>query len=160
MTPTSLIIVTDRGSLKAYKVTETPNRGPHLQLVQAFDTTDAHGRYQDKLTDQAGSFPGGAAPGQMNSIAERTGIDTENDRRICKQLADRIAEIAGRDGREGWSFAAPASIHSAVVELLPQAVKGPLRDRLGQGQRSHEVGEIIGQRMQLKTHRVGGERAA
>jgi hypothetical protein len=122
MTPTSLIIVTDRGSLKAYKVTETPNRGPHLQLVQAFDTTDAHGRYQDKLTDQAGAFPGGAVPGQMNSI-ERTGIENENDRRICKQLADSIAEIAEREGRGGWSFAAPASIHSAVVELLPPAVR-------------------------------------
>lgn len=121
MTPTSLIIVTDRGSLKAYKVTETPNRGPHLQLVQAFDTTDAHGRYQDKLTDQAGAS--GAAPGQMNSIAERTGIDTENDRRICKQLADSITEIAEREGRGGWSFAAPASIHSAVVELLPVDVR-------------------------------------
>src|SRR5476649_377953 len=114
MTPTSLIIVTDRGSLKAYKVTETPNRGPHLKLVQAFDTTDAHGRYQDKLTDQAGSFPGGAVPGQMNS-PEPTGIDIENDRRICKQLADSIAEIAEREGKDGWSFAAPASIHSAVV---------------------------------------------
>ena len=65
MTPTSLIIVTDRGTLKAYKVNETPTRGPSLQLVQAFDTTDAHGRYQDKLTDQAGAFPSGAAPGQM-----------------------------------------------------------------------------------------------
>lgn len=122
MTPTSLIIVTDRGSLKAYKVSETPTRGPHLQLVQAFDTTDAHGRYQDKLTDQAGSFPSGAAPGQ-NSIAERTGIDIENDRRIFKQLADSISEIAGREGRDGWSFAAPASIHSAIVELLPPAVR-------------------------------------
>lgn len=121
MTPISLIIVTDRGSLKAYKVTETPNRGPHLQLVQAFDTTDAHGRYQDKLTDQAGAS--GAGPGQMNSIAERTGIDTENDRRICKQLADSITEIAEREGRGGWSFAAPASIHSAVVELLPADVR-------------------------------------
>ena len=78
MTPTSLIIVTDRGSLKAYKVSETPTRGPHLQLVQAFDTTEAHGRYQDKLTDQAGAFPNGAAPGQGNSIAERTGIDNED----------------------------------------------------------------------------------
>src|SRR5258708_6352132 len=107
MTPTSLIIVTDRGSLKAYKVTETPTRGPHLQLVQAFDTTDAHGRYHDKLTDQAGSSPGGGAPGQTNSIAERTGIDLENDRRICKQLADSIAEVAEREGRDGWSFAAP-----------------------------------------------------
>src|ERR1700716_821442 len=109
MTPTSLIIVTDRRSLKAYKVTETPNRGPHLQLVQAFDTTDAHGRYQDKLTDQAGAFPSGAAPGQVNSTAERTRIDTENDRRICKHLSDCIAEIVEREGREGegWSFAAP-----------------------------------------------------
>jgi hypothetical protein len=122
MTPTSLIIVTDRGSLKAYKVSETPTRGPHLQLVQAFDTTDAHGRYQDKLTDQAGASASGA-PGQMNSIAERTGIDTENDRRIFRQLADSITEIAEREGKDGWSFAAPASIHSAVVDLLPPVVR-------------------------------------
>jgi hypothetical protein len=122
MTPTSLIIVTDRGSLKAYKVSETPTRGPHLQLVQAFDTTDAHGRYQDKLTDQAGASSSGA-PGQMNSIAERTGIDTENDRRIFRQLADSITEIAEREGKDGWSFAAPASIHSAVVDLLPPIVR-------------------------------------
>src|SRR5437762_8400773 len=103
MTPTSLIIVTDRGSLKAYKVSKTPTRGPHLELVQAFDTTNAHGRLQDKLTDQAGAFPSGAAPGQMNSIAERSGIDTENDRRIHKQLADSITEIAEREGKDGWS---------------------------------------------------------
>ena len=123
MTPTSLIIVTDRGSLKAYKVSETPTRGPQLKLVQAFDTTEAHGRYQDKLTDQAGAFPSGAAPGQGNSVAERTGIDNENDRRIFKQLADSISEIAEREGSDGWSFAAPASIHSAVVELLPAGVR-------------------------------------
>jgi len=135
MTPTSLIIVTDRGSLKAYKVNDTPTRGPSLQLVQAFDTTDAHGRFQDKLTDQAGSFPSGAAPGQMNSMAERTGIDLENDRRICKQLADNIAEVVAREGTEGWSFAAPASIHSAVVELLPAEV----RDRIVENVKSDLV---------------------
>jgi Protein required for attachment to host cells len=126
MTPTSLIIVTDRGTLKAYKVNETPTRGPSLKLVQAFDTTDAHGRYQDKLTDQAGSFPSGTAPGQGNSIAERTGIETENDRRIVKQLADSIVEVVNREGKNGWSFAAPASIHSAVFDQLPPDV----RDRI------------------------------
>ena len=126
MTPTSLIVVTDRGSLKAYKVTATPSRGPSLQLVQAFDTTDAHGRYQDKMTDQAGSFPSGAAPGQMNSTSESSGIDLENDRRICKQLAENIAEVVSREGTGGWSFAAPASIHAAIVELLSPDV----RDRL------------------------------
>ena len=125
MTRTSLIIVTDRGSLKAYKVDETPNRGPGLRLVQAFDTTDAHGRYEDKLTDQAGAFPdGNAGSGRhQNSIAERQGIETENDRRIFKQLADNIAEVVNREGTAGWSFAAPASIHSAVVGLLPANVR-------------------------------------
>src|SRR4029077_3970638 len=104
MTPTSLIIVTDRGTLKAYKVSDPPTRGPSLQLVQAFDTTDAHGRYQDKLPDQAGASSSGA-PGQMNSIAERTGIDNENARRIVKQLADSITEVVEREGKDGWSFA-------------------------------------------------------
>src|SRR4051794_25997118 len=127
MTPTSLIIVADRGSLKAYKVSKIPSRGHHLELVQAFDTTDGHGRFQDKLTDQAGSFPSGAAPGQMNSVGERTGMATENDRRIHKQLADSISDIVSRDGRDGWSFAAPASIHSAVVDLLtPEIRKGAI----------------------------------
>ena len=123
MTPTSLIIVTDRGTLKAYKVNDTPTRGPSLRLVQAFDTTEAHGRYQDKMTDQAGAFPSGAAPGQMNAIAERTGIENESDRRIVKQLADSIVDVVQREGRIGWSFAAPASIHGSVVDQLPSDVR-------------------------------------
>ena len=40
MTATSLIILADRGSLRAYRVQETPTRGPHLELVQAFEVTD------------------------------------------------------------------------------------------------------------------------
>ena len=98
---------------------------PGLQLVQAFDTTDAHGRYEDKLSDQAGGFPdGNAGSGRhQNSIAERQGIETENDRRIFRQLADNIAEVVKREGTAGWSFAAPASIHSAVVDLLPAEVR-------------------------------------
>ncbi len=127
MTPASLIIVTDRGRLKAYKVDNAPNRGPSLQLVQSIEVTDAHGRYQDKLTDQAGGFPAADGSGRhMNSIAERQGIETENDRRIFKQLADNIVEVVQREGKDGWSFAAPASIHSAVVDQLPAEI----RDRI------------------------------
>ncbi len=126
MIPISLVIVADRGSLKAYKVNDTPTRGPSLQLVNAFDTTEAHGRFQDKLTDQAGRYATGVgANGIHSGIAERTGIDIETDRRIFKQLADNIAEVLKREASgEGWSFGAPASIHSAVVELLPADVRG------------------------------------
>jgi len=128
MTPSSLIIVTDRGSLKAYRVNETPTRGPSLQLVQAFNITDAHGKMVDKVSDLAGRFPvsDGAGGRHANSIAERTQLETETDRRIHKQLADQIAKIVTSDGVEGWSFAAPAEIHSAIVDLLPRKV----RDRI------------------------------
>jgi hypothetical protein len=125
MTPSSLIIVTDRGSLKAYRVDETPTRGPSLKLVQAFNITDAHGKLVDKVSDLAGRFPvsDGAGVRHANSIAERTQLETETDRRIYKELADQIAKIAESDGVKGWSFAAPASIHAAIVDLLPASVR-------------------------------------
>jgi len=125
MIPSSLIIVTDRGSLKAYRVDETPTRGPSLKLVQAFNITDAHGKLVDKVSDLAGRFPvsDGAGGRHANSIAERTQLETETDRRIYKQLADQIAKIVESDGVEGWSFAAPASIHAAIVDLLPASVR-------------------------------------
>jgi hypothetical protein len=126
MTPSSLVIVTDRGSLKAYRVTETPTRGPSLQLVQAFNITDAHGRLVDKLSDVAGRFPvtdGAGAHHGAASIGERTQLATEMDRRIHKELADQIAKIVLQNGKEGWSFAAPAEIHAAIVDLLPSAAR-------------------------------------
>ncbi len=124
MTSTSLIVVADRGEVKAYRVTDTPNRGASLQLVQAFDITDAHGRYDTKLTDQAGRFPVSDGNSRhANSIAERSGIEIENDRRICQQLADHIADVVKREAPVGWSFAAPTAIHSDIDELLPTDVR-------------------------------------
>ena len=128
MTPTSLVIVADRGSLKAYQVNETPTRGPSLKLMQAFDITDAHGKMIDKVTDLAGRFPvtetAGPHRGQA-SIAESK-LENETSRRINKELADQITKIINGSGKEGWSFAAPAEIHSAIVDLLP----GRIRDRI------------------------------
>ena len=126
MIPSSLVIVTDRGSLKAYRVTETPTRGPSLQLVQAFNITDAHGKLVDKLSDLAGRFPvseGAGAHRGPASIAERTQLATEMNRRIQKELADQIVRIVSQNGKEGWAFAAPADIHAAIVDLLPAAVR-------------------------------------
>ena len=125
MIPASLVIVADRGSLKAYQVNETPTRGPSLKLVQAFDITDAHGKLIDKVTDLAGRFPvtesAGAHRGAA-SIAESK-LETETDRRINKQLADQISKIVNGSGKEGWAFAAASKIHSAIVDLLPDRVR-------------------------------------
>src|SRR5438034_11707295 len=107
MTPSSFVIVTDRGELKAYRVNETPTRGPSLQLVQAFNITDAHGRLVDKLSDLAGRFPvtnGAVAYRGAGSISERTRLATEMDRLIHKDLADQITKIVSSNGKEGWAF--------------------------------------------------------
>jgi len=120
------VIVTDRGSLKAYRVNETPTRGPRLQLVQAFNMTDAHGRLIDKVSDLAGRFPvteGAGAHRGPTSIAERTQLATEMDRRIQKELADQITKVVSQNGKEGWSFAAPAEIHAAILDFLPSTVR-------------------------------------
>ena len=128
MTPTSLVILADRGSLKAYQVNETPTRGPSLKLVQAFDITDAHGRLIDKVTDFAGRFPvtetAGPHHGQASTAESK--LQTETDRRINKELADQITKIINGRSFEGWSFAAPAEIHAAIVDLLPSRI----RDRI------------------------------
>ena len=129
MTPTSFVIVVDRGSLKAYRVEETPTRGPSLHLVQSLNLTDAHGKMIDKVTDLAGRFPvsdGAGAHHGAASIAERTQLENETDRRIYKQLADQIVKVVSENGTEGWSFAAASEIHSAIVDLLP----GRIRDRI------------------------------
>src|ERR1043165_1288540 len=99
MTPSSLIVVTDRGGLKAYKVNETPTRGPSLQLVQAFDLTDSHGKLGDKVTDLAGRFAASDGSGVHQASIAESKLETETDRRIYRQLADQIAKIVnGNDG--------------------------------------------------------------
>jgi len=123
MTPTSLVIVADRGSLKAYRVDETPTRGPSLKLVQAFDVTDAHGKLVDKVTDLAGRYAPNDGSGMHQASIAETKLETETERRINKQLADQITKIVKSDGVEGWSFAAPGSCHNAIIDLLSSDVR-------------------------------------
>jgi tRNA A37 N6-isopentenylltransferase MiaA len=125
MTPTSLIIVADRGSFKAYKVDETPTRGPSLRLVQAFDLTEAHGRLIDKVSDQAGRFPvsDGGTGRHMNAMAEKQTLEGESDRRIYRQLATQITDVLKREKAAGWSFAAPSEIYPHIADLLPRNVR-------------------------------------
>ena len=81
MTASSLVVVADRGSLRAYRVQETPTRGPHLELMQAFEVTDVMNaptmRHRTPMTD----WPQ---------------LEAEMERRACKELATEIAKIVER----------------------------------------------------------------
>ena len=108
MTATSLIVAADRGSLRAYRVQETPTRGPHLELVQAFEITDVMNAASTRHTTPMTDWPQ---------------LEAEMDRRICKELATEIAKIVERNADEGWSFAAPKSIYAKIAEHLPREIQ-------------------------------------
>ena len=52
------------------------------------------------------------------------------DHRICRELAAEIAKIAERSPGEGWSLAAPASIHATIVDLLPLEIRERIVEHL------------------------------
>jgi hypothetical protein len=128
MTPTSLIVLADRGGLKAYRVLEVPAHGPSLQLIQALEMTDAK-RFVDRLSDQVAAVPmmvpsNGRANGtHMRSGGDWPQLEAEAGRRICKQLARQIALIVKEANVEAWSLAAPPSIHAILVDHLPPEIR-------------------------------------
>ena len=121
----SLLIVTDRGGLRAYKVEPNPARPPALHLLDSYKAQDAHGRYEDKLTDRAGRFQGSNASGRHIGGSDEHGtIDIENDRRACKHVAARINELIKRERPEEWLLAVPAQIKKLILDHVDdEAIK-------------------------------------
>jgi hypothetical protein len=108
MTPTSLIVIVDRGGLKAYRVRETQTRGPNLELVQAFDIPNVNDLSRTHHTTAVTDWPQ---------------LEAEETRRICRQLAGEIAKIVQHNSGDGWSLAAPESIYNQIVDFLPIEIR-------------------------------------
>lgn len=108
MTASSLIVIADRGGLKAYRVRKTPTRGPSLKLVQAFDIPNVNDLSRTHHTTAVTDWPQ---------------LEKEESRRICQQLANEINRIVKLNTGEGWSLAAPESIHAEIVDLLPAEIR-------------------------------------
>jgi len=89
-------------------VQETPTRGPHLELVQAFEITDVMNAASTRHTTPMTNWPQ---------------LEAEMDRRICKELATEIAKVVERNPGGGWSFAAPESIYAKIIEQLPAEIR-------------------------------------
>jgi hypothetical protein len=128
MTPTSLIVLADRGGLKAYRVLEVPAHGPSLQLVEALEMTDAK-QFVDKLSGQVAAVPmmvpsnGRANGAHVRASGDWPQLEAEAERRICRQLAQQIVVIVQKANVEAWSLAAPSSIHAILVDHLPPEIR-------------------------------------
>ncbi|HET9801281.1 MAG TPA: host attachment protein [Chthoniobacterales bacterium] len=128
MTTASLIVVVDRGRLKAYRVRETPTRGPKLELVQAFGIPNLNAFSRAHRTTATTDWPE---------------LEIEETRQICRQLADEIINLVRRDFGEGWSLAAPESICNQIVDLLPLEIRKRIVERVERDLVKTPVAELL-----------------
>ena len=111
------IIVADRGSVKAYRVEETANRGRVPRLVDSAGFPEAHERLKDKVTDKAGASP--VRAGHSNSVAEKKNLEAEISARLVRQLSQYVGKVVLQHQPVRWSFAAPSEINAAVLNQIP-----------------------------------------
>jgi protein required for attachment to host cells len=129
-----LIILTDLGSLKAYRlIRDELSSTPRLELTESFDTLDAHGRLADKVTDMAGRFPvaAGAGPAVAASNGENHNLKTELQRRVIRQLAESVDRLVKQQKPPIWFFAAPKEINRQIVDQLDTDVRSRMKKNVG-----------------------------
>ena len=93
---------------KAYRVRETATRGPSLKSVQAFDIPNVNDLSRTRHTTAVTDWPQ---------------LEMEESRQGRKQLADETAKLVQLKTGEGWSLAAPESIYTEIVDLLPPEIR-------------------------------------
>lgn len=121
----TLVFIVDLACLKAFRLENNhPNRTPRLELVEQFDSAEAHGKLGGRVSDLSGRFPRRtgipAANGAM-SDGERHNIELEQRKRLVRQLAHRLNALARNREVERCLLAASREInHQLVEELEPQ----------------------------------------
>jgi len=143
----TLVVVADLGCFKAFRLeNHHPNQSPRLELVDEFNSADAHGKLVDKVTDLSGRFPrGGAvsnATGAM-SDGERHNIELEQRKRLVRQLAQRLNTLARSKDVERCLMAASREINHQLLEELEPQVRAKIEKNVPADLTKLERAEIL-----------------
>ena len=138
----SLIVVADRGSLRAYRVDPLPDRAPRLAPVLELDLTVARGHLTDNLSDRAAAGKPGPGHGGGGGSGDQPTLELENDRRAVKQLAAHVAEALRDHAPAGWSLAAPKQILPLLLDHLPKEWTAKLVETVGADLAKVPAGEL------------------
>lgn len=124
----TLVIATDLGRLKAYRVTqEMDEPSPKFEEICDEDFANRHSRYANRNTDQAGRFPSGLSGmthGERHGEANQARLDQ------AKLVAEKIVELAGVEPGCDIFFAAPQAISAELLQHIDGSVAGRIRKQL------------------------------
>jgi len=146
--PSKLIIVADRGLLRAYRQTQNAtDRQPHLELIAELKPASAHIKLSDQVSDQAGRFPRGggkgATPGDL-SAGEQLHQAAEQDHRLILQLAGKIDALLADSQVTDCSLAVSAPIHKQLFNALQPTTQCKIRQVLASNLGKTDPSELLG----------------
>ena len=122
-----VIIAADLGHFKVYKVTKQEHESPKIQLIESYDSLEAHGKLSDKLSDTSGRFAmGGGKNGAAKGYGEPHNIELEMEKKAARLISNDINAIIKKEGSPKWYLAASKMINSQILDNLDPGVKAKL----------------------------------
>ena len=156
------IITADHGHVRIFRHDLPPGQATsELKEVQSLDFPNGLRSYTDRDTDMAGRFQGSkqqmASPGAPTSrtgmsIDERMPMKEEEERRQIRDVAETIGSFLQARPQATWDFAAPPSVHNAVLESIPADVRARLNKSLAKDLVHQGVDELRRQFATVQPH--------
>jgi hypothetical protein len=140
-----VIIAADLGHFRAYSVTKDKWESPRVELIESYDSTEAHGKLSEKYSDASGRFGMmGGKKGAACGNGESHNVRLEAEKRMTKLIAKDINALIRREGNGGWYLAAPEEINKQIVECLDPSIRSKLSKNISEDLTKTRKSEILG----------------
>ena len=121
-----VVVVTDQGNFKAYKLEKTERNTPRLELIEEFLPINGHGKLLDKVSDQAGRYHNGAHSRWGTPWGEPHNIELEQRKRLIRQLSGELHNMLKDNRVDGCYFAASKDVHNHILDALPRQARAKI----------------------------------
>ncbi len=118
-----IVIVTDLGHFKSYRLTRNDMESPRLELIDEYEIVEAHKKLRELLTDKEGQFGMGGERKEVGGSGEPHNLETEKQKKIIKAIAEDINKIVKTEKYPKWYLVAGKNINRAIQERLEPKVK-------------------------------------
>ncbi len=138
-----LVIVADRGTVKAYKLNRTTRGSPHLDLLEEMALDQAHHRMVEAVSDLAGRRAGSSQRNWSAPLADPHNLELETERRLIRKIAARIVRLSDDHADLGLWLATPKEIHNQIMDELPDSVRQRIEGNLSRNLVKAEKAELL-----------------
>ncbi len=146
---TNLLIVTDLGHFKAYRLQQ--RRGSRQQRLQTIEDvrTEVTEHLSENLTVQPGRFRKGASAAGAMSDGQEHNLGLERRHRAVKALGKRIEDLVSREKPTRLFFAAGPQINEPLLAELDVKTRGQISRNINANLSKLTANELL-QRFDLK----------